>query len=176
MDVFEAIKKRYSYRGAFTDAPVPRADLEAIVDAGIRAPSGCNAQTTSFVIVDAPGALASLAAIMEGRPVFATARAMIVCLMQPEAVYHGMAFGPEDCAAAVENMLLAITARGYATVWTDGALRRDRKAERIAERLGVSDNLQVRVILPLGIAAEPGTQKEKQPFGERAWFNRFGGE
>ena len=37
MDVFEAIARRYSYRGAFTDQPVPRDDLRKIVQAGIQA-------------------------------------------------------------------------------------------------------------------------------------------
>ena len=81
----------------------------------------------------------------------------------------------EDCAAAVENILLAVTAYGYATVWIDGALRVDRKAQRIAEVLGVPSDHEVRVLLPLGIPVQPGTQKEKLPFEKRAWFNRYGG-
>ena len=36
MDFFEAVAKRYSYRGEFTDAPVPRGDLEKIVQAPCR--------------------------------------------------------------------------------------------------------------------------------------------
>ena len=60
MDVFEAIAKRHSYRGPFRDRAVPRADLERIVQAGLQAPSGKNAQTTSFVIVDDAHQLYSL--------------------------------------------------------------------------------------------------------------------
>ena len=36
MDVFEAIEKRYSYRGPFRDIPIPREHLRKIVEAGIR--------------------------------------------------------------------------------------------------------------------------------------------
>ena len=54
MELFESIRRRHSYRGPFRDQPVRRADPERIVEAGIRAPSGRNAQTTSFVIVDDP--------------------------------------------------------------------------------------------------------------------------
>jgi len=74
----------------------------------------------------------------------------------------------------VENMLLAITALGYATVWLDGALRYNRIAERIGEMLSVPPDRQVRILLPLGIPAEPGTQREKLPFEKRAWFNGWG--
>ncbi len=174
MDVFEAIEKRYSYRGEFTDARVRRADLQRIVQAGIQAPSGMNEQVTSFVIVDDPALLAQLAKILD-RPVANTAKAMIVCVTDPRAAYKGMSFAVEDCAAAVENMLLAIVALGYDTVWLDGVLRFNNVAEQIAELLGVPDGHTVRIVLPLGVAAKPGSQKEKLAFAKRASFNRYGG-
>lgn len=173
MDVFEAIEKRHSYRGVFADTPVPREDLRKIVGAGIRAPSACNAQIATFVIVDDPELLRQIAAILD-RPVCNTARAMIACIEDPRPTYKGIAFSAEDCAASVENMLLAITALGYATVWLDGVLRRDNIAKMINELLGVPPDKSIRVLLPIGVAAEPGKQKEKLPWEQRAWFNKYG--
>jgi len=173
MDLFEAVGKRYSYRGGFQDVPVPRADLRKIVQAGIQAPSGCNAQTTSFVIVDDPALIAQIAGVVD-LEVVREARAVIACVVDHRPVYHQMAFGVEDCAAAVENMLLAVTALGYATVWLDGALRLEERARRLAAIMGVPDDREVRIILPLGVPRTPGAQKEKQPFDERAWYNRHG--
>jgi len=173
MELFEAIDKRHSYRGGFTDDPLPREDARRIVRAGIQAPSGVNAQTTTFVIVDDPDLLAAMAGIVD-KQVVREAKAVIVVVMEERDVYRGMSFGVEDYSAAVENMLLAITALGYATVWIDGALRAEQRAERIAELLGIPAHLQVRVILPVGVPVESVAQKEKKPFGERAWFNRYG--
>ena len=170
MDLFEAIAKRYSYRGEFTDAPVPREDLKKIVQAGIQAPSSKNEQVTSFVIVDDPERLGEIARIV-GRPVCHTARAMIVCASDPRPVFGQVSFSAEDRAAAVENMLLAVTALGYATVWLDGVLRSGGIAERIGKLLGVPEPLTVRILLPLGVAATPGSQAKKLPFDRRAWFN-----
>jgi len=172
VDVFEAIATRYSYRGAFTDAEVPREDLLQIVKAGIRAPSACNEQTTSFAMVDDPNLLREIAAMLD-RPVCATARAMIVCVADPRPVHSETSFAIEDCAAAVENMLLVITALGYATVWLDGVLRRDGIANRIARLLNVPLGRTVRVLLPVGVPAEPGQQRERLPWEQRAWFNRL---
>ncbi len=172
MDVFEAISQRYSYRGRFTDAPVPREDLVKIVEAGIRAASACNAQVASFVAVDDPALLRQIAEIV-AKPVCETARAMIVCVADPRPVYGSTSFAAEDCAASVENMLLAITALGYATVWLDGVLRSEDRASRIGRLLGVPDGKMVRILLPIGVAAEPGLQRERLPFERRAWFNRF---
>jgi nitroreductase len=174
MDVFEAIARRHSYRGGFTDARVPREHLTRIVQAGIQAPSGCNAQTTSFVIVDDPAVLARLAAIVD-KPVVREARAIIVCVVEHRAAYGNMSFAVEDCSAAVENMLLAITALGYATVWLDGVLRTEGKAQAIADVLGVPSCREVRIMLPLGVPKEPGRQRERLPFAARAGFNRYGG-
>jgi len=174
MDLFEAVARRYSYRGDFTDQPVPRDDLRKIVQAGIQAPSGKNEQTTSFVIVDDPELLGKIAEVVR-RPVCNTARAMIACVTDPRPVFGAISFAVEDCAAAVENMLLAVTALGYATVWLDGALRVDDIAARVGRLLGVPPGRSLRILLPLGVPAEPGTQKEKLPFDQRAWFNRYGG-
>jgi nitroreductase len=174
MDVFEAVGKRYSYRGEFFDKPIPREDLRKIVQAGIQAPSGKNEQTTSFVIVDDPELLKQLSRIIN-RPVCSSAKAIVVCAIDPRPVFNDISFAAEDCAAAVENMLLAITALGYATVWLDGVLRFDNVAQRIGQFLGIPSNLQVQIVLPLGSPREPGVQKEKLPFDRRAWFNRYGG-
>ncbi|MCE5269287.1 MAG: nitroreductase family protein [Planctomycetaceae bacterium] len=174
MNVFDAIHQRYSYRGEFTNAAVSRSDLRKIVDAGIQAPSGCNAQTTSFVIVDDPRLLGQVAEIV-AKPVCHSAKAMIVCVADWRPAYADVSFAVEDCAAAVENLLLAITALGYATVWLDGVLRTEDRARRIAALLGVPSDKTVRVLLPLGVPAEPGTPREKLAFEERAWFNRYGG-
>jgi nitroreductase len=172
MDLFDAIANRYSYRGRFTDAPVPRADLKKIVEAGIRAPSACNQQVASFVIVDDSALLRQIAEIVN-KPVCETARAMIVCIGDPRPAYGNTSFATEDCAAAVENMLLAITALGYASVWLDGALRTEDRATRIGRLLGVPDNLVVHILLPIGVPTEPGQQRERLPFEQRARVNRY---
>jgi nitroreductase len=172
MELFDAIAKRHSYRGAFLPKPVPREDLQRIVQAGIQAPSGCNAQTTTFVIVDDPGVLAKIYAILGRKDI---PPALIVCVAHPICAFRDMHFEVEDCSAATENMLLAITALGYATVWTDGALRLDGKGEQIGELLGVPTERQVQIILPIGVPAETCEQREKLPFAERAWFNVYEG-
>lgn len=172
MDLFEAIARRHSYRGAFTGAPVPREDLRKIVEAGLKAPSGANKQTTTFVIVDDPDTLAKINEI--AKP-YSPPQAMIVCVVDPAPVLRDMSFEKEDCSAAVQNMLLAITALGYATVWVDGQLRSEDRAARLGKLLGVPEDRRVQIILPLGVPAESCSGPEKKPFEERAWFNTYGG-
>lgn len=119
MEFFEVIEKRYSYRGAFKDQPVPKEDLVKIVEAAVKAPSGLNRQTCGFVVVTEPALRAKLNEIFPHQGI-ASAPAVIVALSSYKEVYKGKAFEIHDYAAAVENILLAVTALGYATVWTDG--------------------------------------------------------
>lgn len=170
MDVFEAIAKRSCYRGPFKDVPVPRDVLIRVIDAGIKAPSACNQQTPSFVAIDDPVVLNNVAKIL-ATPVCKTAKAMIVCVSDDRPVYKGTTFHKEDCAAAVENMLLALTALGYSSVWIDGALRFDEKAERIAKVLKIPFNKRVQVVLPIGVPLELESKTSRLPFAQRASFN-----
>jgi hypothetical protein len=68
-----------------------------------------------------------------------------------------------------------VTALGYATVWIDGWLRVENRAATIGKMLGLPAGKIIRVLLPIGVPAETWPQKEKKPFEQRAWFNRFGG-
>jgi len=171
MDVFEAIAKRHSYRGDYLDRPVSREDLHKIVQAGIQAPSCANAQSTTFVIVDDDAMMAQIREVINvGSP------ALIACIVDPRPVYQDLSFEKEDCSAAVENMLLAITALGYATCWLDGVLRSEGRAQKLGEILNVPKEKHVQIVLPVGVPKEQCTQKEKKPFEERAWFDRYGGQ
>ncbi|MEN8127454.1 MAG: nitroreductase family protein [Planctomycetota bacterium] len=175
MNLFDAIKRRHSYRGDYNDMAVRKDDLTAIVQAGLDAPSGKNAQTTRFVIVDKPELLSQITAMHPGNKAFQQAKAMIACIIDknPEAIYEGFEFQVEDCAAAVENMLLAITALGYGSVWVDGWLRVDNRNEKIGRLLGVPEEKIVRILLPIGVPAEEVRGPKKMPFNERAWFNKY---
>jgi nitroreductase len=176
MDLFEAIKKRHCYRGDFNDRVVRREDLLKIVQAGLDAPSGKNCQTTRFVIVTDSELLPQITQMHPGNKAFQQAKAMIACIIdkRPEAIYEGFEFQVEDCAAAVENMLLAITALEYASVWVDGWLRPENRNEIIGKLLGVPEDKIVRILLPIGVPAKEVRGPEKMAFDERAFFNKYG--
>ena len=175
MDLFEAIARRHSYRGPYKSTPVSAENLKNIVRAGIEAPSGKNAQTTSFIIIDNEKLIREISSLPGANTAVQQAGAFIACIVdqEPDSIYHGFSFQLEDCAAAVENMLLAITALGYASVWIDGWLRLESKAQRISELLELPADKKIQVLLPIGVPAEIREQKEKKPFEQRASFNRW---
>lgn len=176
MDAMRTILKRRSYRGKYTAEPVSREDLRAIMEAGLAAPSGCNKQTTSLIAVDDPAVLEKLHAVITP-PVGETAPAMICVLAERIIAYRDRCFATQDYAAAIENMLLAIEALGYASVWVEGHITdADQIGRQMADILGVPQNMELVCFLPVGRAAQDVKGPAKKAFHERAWFNGYGRE
>ncbi|MBR4038805.1 MAG: nitroreductase family protein [Clostridia bacterium] len=174
MDAIKNMLSRHSYRGKYLPEPVSREDLRKILEAGLAAPSGCNKQTTSFIAVDDPKMLDQLRAVITPS-VGETAPAMICVLTERIIAYRDRCFATQDYAAAIENMLLAITALGYESVWVEGHITDvDQIGRQMADILSVPKNMELVCFLPVGKAADAVKAPVKKPFAERAWFNGFG--
>lgn len=166
MDFFEVVQRRHSYRGEFLQQPIPQEDVHRILDAGIRAPSGHNRQTTRFLVVQSSALRKGISEIYPHKGI-ASAPVHIIILSRHEETFKGKAFEVQDYSACMENILLAITACGYASVWIEGALLDDGRAERMCALLDVEAGWTLRAVLPVGIPVSEGTQAEKLPFEER---------
>ncbi|MBO4927096.1 MAG: GNAT family N-acetyltransferase [Clostridiales bacterium] len=168
------IAARHSYRGAFADEKVPREDLTAIASAGMDAPSGCNKQTTSVIVVDDPKTLGKIKETLDP-PVAQTAPAMIVVLTKRINAYRDRCFAVQDYSAAIENMLLAIVELGYQSCWYEGHITdEDRICDKIGEILSVPDDMDVVCLLPVGKAADEFHGPSKKSFSERVKYNTWG--
>ena len=173
MELFEAIHSRHSYRGVYQPVPVPRADLDAILRAGMAAPSGCNMQTPQFIAVDDPEVLGRLLAVITPK-VAETAPALICVLARRINAYRDRCFAVQDYSAAIENMLLAIVALGYQSCGYEGHITdEDRLGDRMARILGVPEDCELVCVLPVGVAAQPVKPPKKLDFDQRAWFNAY---
>ncbi|MEG1426439.1 MAG: nitroreductase family protein [Oscillospiraceae bacterium] len=167
------LETRRSYRGSYTNKPVPKEDLERIMRAGLAAPSGCNMQTTSLIAVDDEALLSRIRQVIVP-PICETAPAMICVLTRRTCAYRDRCFSIQDYSAAAENMLLAIHALGYESCWYEGHITdNDRICDKISEILSVPKELELVCILPVGSAAEPTPPPKKKSFHHRASFNRY---
>ena len=176
MDIFDAIRDRHSYRGPYLPQPVPREDLVRIMEAGLAAPSGCNKQTTSLVAIDDPAVLARVRGCIHQPLKRENAPAAICVLTQRINAYRDKCFAVQDYSAAIENMLLAIVALGYASCWYEGHITDDdRLCDQMAEVLGVPEGYDLVCYLPVGRPDRTVRGPQKRPTAERAWFNAFGG-
>ena len=174
MNLFEAIKERYSYRGEFKPVPLGRDELTKILEAGLAAPSGCNAQTTYLIGIDDPEIIKAMSSILK-KPKALGAQAGICVVTHAYPVYRDMQFNVQDYSAAIENMLLAITASGYASYWIEGEITANREVQKAIQKLlDIPEKYELVCYLPIGVPLSPGSRAVKKPFSERAFFNRFG--
>ena len=171
MDTLACIRARVSYRGRYRQEPIPRQDLQTIMEAGLAAPSGSNKQTASLIAIDSPDLLRKIYQ-QTGSVIRHEAPAIICVLSKPVAAYRGRCFSTQDYAAAIENMLLAIVALGYQSCWYEGQITDENQlGQKIADILAVPPEYSVVCILPVGSAADPVSATKKKPFSELAWFN-----
>jgi len=175
MNTFEAIKKRYSYRGGYKNTPVPRGDLKKILEAGLAAPSGCNKQTTSLIGIDDPKLIEAITKLVKKNGFNGkNAPAGVCVLTQRKIAYADVYCNVQDYSAAIENVLIAVTALGYASCWIEGQVTSDRETQRqIAEILNVPADYEVIAFLPVGIPEAEGKRPQYKAFTQRAWFNSF---
>ncbi|MCL1820020.1 MAG: nitroreductase family protein [Oscillospiraceae bacterium] len=173
MTVLDAIKNRTSYRGEYKSIGVPRNDLIKIMEAGLAAPSGCNKQTTSLIAVDDAEVLRELRRVIHP-PVAETAPAIICVLTRKIIAYRDRCFNIQDYSAAIQNMLLTAVELGYQSCWYEGHITDiDAIGRKMADILGVPADYELVCFLPIGIASQPLTYRDKKAFAERAWFNGF---
>ena len=169
-DIADAILARRSYRGRYCSAAVPLNDLRKIAEAGLAAPSGCNIQTTSLAIVNTPEMMNRILAVIDP-PVAVTAPAGIFVLTRRINAYRDRCFATQDYSAAIENMLIAVTAMGYASCWFEGHITdADRICDRIAGILGIPGEYDLVCFLPVGIPETEPKKPQKKPDAERCFF------
>ena len=167
MDFFEIVNARRSVR-EYLPEPVGRDVLEKIVAAAVEAPTGCNMQLKQYLIVDDPAVVEKirpLSRALKGAP------ALIVLLVEPTGTKYGE-FWVQDASAAMENMLLAAVALGYAGCWVEGQVRPNE--EKLRRILSVPDDLRVWSLMPVGRAAAAPARPPKSRPAEVTHYNRFG--
>ncbi len=161
MNALEAIRKRRSVR-KYTEEPIPRKDLEKIVDAGRLAATGNNRQPWDFIVVTDREMIERLKVAAEWME---KAAAIIAVVMDPSSRWW-----VEDGSAAVENMLIASTALGYGSCWLEGyTLPRE---EEFKELLGVPKEKRLLTLIPIGVPVEWPTRKKK-PLEEVLHWERY---
>jgi nitroreductase len=158
MDALEAIHTRRSIR-QFQNKPVPDELVTKVLDAAMYAPSACNAQPWQFVlltdrqILKQVPAINSHAAMAEHSPL-----SILVCGDTSLEISPG--FWVVDCAAAVQNLLLAAHAVGLGAVWT-GVWPRQQRIDDLQRLLGLPSHVVPHSLIVLGYPAEQPKHEDR---------------
>lgn len=147
MELMEGLLTRRSIR-QYTHQQVDQSDITDIVKAGMYAPSARNQQIWEFVIVTDKNKLAQLSDGLPTAPMAKNAAfAVIVCADQDRATAGE--YWEQDCAAAMENMLLACHAKGIGAVWVGMHPHEDR--ENVAKKVcAIPEKIKVHSLIIAG--------------------------
>ena len=153
MDFEEVLNNRRSIR-LYKKKLVERDKLYKIIDAATLAPSAGNLQSWTFIIVDDVNIKSQIITAAMQQDWMFNAQIIVVCSrIENTKKFYGargeLLYTIQDCAAAIQNMLLEATNLGLGSCWI-GAF--DEKA--ITRILKLSDDLRAQAIITIGYSDE----------------------
>jgi len=158
MDAIDAILSRRSIRKYTTD-PVPENLIKQLLEAAMSAPSASNQQPWHFIVINDRDILDeiprfhSYSSMLKEAPL-----AITICGDLQLEINKGR--WVMDCSAAIQNILIAATAKDLGAVWL-GVYPEEERMTGIQELLGLPKH-----IIPLGIVSI-GYPAEKKPRANR---------
>ena len=169
----ETIMTRTSVR-KYADKPVEKEKIEAMLRAGMAAPTAVNKQPWHFVVINDKAKLNELAAANPRAKMLLTAPlAIVVCGDMTKALQgKGQEYWIQDCSSATENILLAAHALGLGAVWT-GVYPMDDRIQPLSKTLKLPETVIPLCTIVIGYPAEQPKPKDKwKP--ENISYNEYG--
>ena len=116
MNGTDVIRQRRSIRKYKPEADVPQEHIQMMLEAAMMAPSACNTRPWEFFVTKKEEIKESL--MQAHCKMLKTAPVAIVVCGRPD-LQEGKCSGywPQDCGAAIENLLLQAKDLGYGTCW-----------------------------------------------------------
>lgn len=155
MELFEALQQRQSCRNYSTKA-VEMEKLTKMIEAAQIAPSACNSQPWSFVVVTSAEKVKEVTEniLTSGMNKFCSNVQAYISIAEEPAYLRGETPNPKyahgDMGMAVEHLCLAATAQGLSTCIM-GAFG---DVDKMKATLGLPSETNLRLILSVGYAAE----------------------
>jgi nitroreductase len=151
MDAIEALFSRRSIRKYKPD-PIPEGALRELLEAAMSAPSAGNQQPWHFVIIHDRKILDEIPTFHPHSQMLKEAPIAVLVCGDLKLEKH-IGYWVQDCAAATENLLLAVHAKGLGGVWLGIYPREDRVAA-LRKLLGIPEHVIPFSLVPVGYPAE----------------------
>ena len=151
MDAIDAILSRRSIR-KFTIQPVPDQLIKELLEAAMSAPSAGNEQPWHFIVINDRQILDAIPKYHPASQMVKEASvAILVCCDLQLDKHNGL--WVQDCAAATENLLIAVQAKGLGAVWL-GVYPREERVTGLRKLLGIPKHVIPFSLIPIGYPAE----------------------
>ena len=152
-DKLNLIFGRRSIR-SYTSEPVDDATIQKLLEAAMAAPSAAATDPWRFVVIRNRPLLDRItAALPHGKMLCSAPLGIVVCGDIEAAHTKQLSYLLQDCAAAIENLLLAAHVLGLGACWL-GVHPREDRIQSIREILNLKPNLIPVSCLAIGHPAE----------------------
>ncbi len=172
MEFEKLITDRYSVRN-FTEEHLPKEVIDKILEAGHKAPTGCNYQPQRILVLNTDNAIEKLKGCTKCH--FNAPTAMLVCHNADESwkrPYDGALSSPVDAVIVTTHLMLAAHNIGVGSCWV---MHFDPKAMR--ETFNIPENYEPAALLVMGYPspdAKPlGLHYETRPMDEVVFYDSF---
>ncbi len=165
--MIESILARRSIR-KYTDEPVTDLEIMRLLEAAMSAPSASNKQPWHFVVVTDRWTLDQMA---EYGPHWQMLREAPLAIIVCGDTSISEKYWVQDCSAAAENLLLAVSMMGLGGVWL-GCYPRTERMGPCRELLDVPHEIEPLAVLSIGHPAEekePRTQYDETRVHREKW-------
>lgn len=160
----ENIMTRLSIR-KFLDQDIPISKLDTILKAAMAAPTAKNKRPYHFVVIKDTGVREALSTVNPYSKMIKEAP-VTIAVCGDTLVETSMDFIHHDCAAAVQNILLAAHSLDLGAVWV-GIRQGDERGwqAHVSEVLQLPDNIKPIALIPMGYPDE--SREIRDRFDER---------
>ncbi len=172
MEFEKLITDRYSVR-QFKQEHLKKEDIDKILDAGHKAPTGCNYQPQRILVLNTDESIAKLQNCTKCH--FNAPSAMLVCYNRDESwirPYDNAMSAPVDAAIVATHMILAAHNIGVGCCWV---MHFDPVA--IQESFDIPENIKPVALLVMGYPAEDSKPIELhskfRPIEEVVFYDKF---
>lgn len=172
MDFEKLIAERYSVRN-FKPEHLPREATDKILEAGHKAPTGCNYQPQRILVLNTDESIAKLKHCTKCH--FNAPTAMLVCHNKDESwvrKYDGALSSPVDAVIVATHMMLAAHNIGVGCCWV---MHYDPTAMR--ENFNIPENIEPVALLVMGYPSEDAKPLvlhfNNRPINETVQYNSF---
>ena len=172
MDFEKLITERYSVR-SFKPEHLPNAVIDKILQAGHKAPTGCNYQPQRILVLNSDESIEKLKACTRSH--FHASTAMLVCHNKEESWvrrYDGALASPVDAAIVTTYLMLAAQNEGVGSCWV---MSFDPAAMR--ENYHIPDHIEPIALLVMGYPSDDAKPLDmhfqSRPIDETVFYEEF---
>lgn len=172
-DILELIKSRRTVQ-QFEPRFVSWEKISRIIDAARHAPSSGNLQNWKCILIMEPDQKQQVAQACYDQLEIAQAGALIVVCNEVDKVerYYGVRgerlYSIQNCAAAIQNMLLEAQSLGLGSRWIGGF-----DEEALKSQLGIPEDVRPQAIVAIGYAKEIPDKPPKYPLETVTYFRKW---